>query len=107
MPTGSAGASSCCRWVRCSACGLATATAVRMHYARVNLRLNLNNVALLSPPMRVQFWCAQEKKEAKARARAEAQRRFADQQQRWEAAVADKKQQVAKLQAQVRGAGGW
>lgn len=48
----------------------------------------------------------QEKKEAKARARAEAQRRFADQQQRWEAAVADKRQQVAELQAQVRGPGG-
>jgi hypothetical protein len=43
----------------------------------------------------------QEKREAKARARAEARRRFADQQQRWEAAVADKRQQVAELQQQV------
>jgi hypothetical protein len=49
---------------------------------------------------------AQEKKEAKARARAEAQRRFADQQQRWEAAVADKRRQVEELQQQVGLVGG-
>lgn len=44
----------------------------------------------------------QEKKEAKARARAEARRRYEDQLQRWEAAVADKRQQVADLHQQVR-----
>ena len=44
----------------------------------------------------------QEKKAAKARARADAHRRFADQQQRWEAAVGDKRQQVGELQQQVR-----
>lgn len=59
--------------------------------------LCLRPPAHCAAPMEVQ-----EKKDAKARARAEAQRRYEDQLQRWEAAVADKRQQVAELQQQVR-----